>query len=224
MINILLSLRAFENKKIYDSIKPYIKKDMKVCVLAYSFFEMFYPTEEAYSSYYSDQGPYYEKIINSFSMFGINELIWIDYYKDSMKEAIKKIEDADILYLPGGAPDEMMKRVIEKGLLKTLNDFNKTVIGVFAGAMIQFKNYYIAPDAEYKKFSEENGLNYINAFFIEVHYRRRKKQKSSIRKMWRKYKKDMYVIPNDGCIIIDHSHIKCIYTARKLYNYKGIIK
>jgi peptidase E len=224
MINILLSLRAFDNKKINEALVPYIKSDMKVCVLAYSFFNMFYPTKASYEAYYSENGPYYEKILNSFSIFGIKELIWIDYYKDSSEEAIKKLASADIVYLPGGAPDEMMLRIKEKGLLKALRDVNKTYIGVSAGSMIQFKNYYISPDQEYTKFSEERGLALIKDFYVEVHYRRRKKQKSSMRKVWKRFKKDMYVIPNDGCIIKDEKGIKCISTARKYYDRFGIVK
>lgn len=223
MTNILLSLRVFEQKDIYEALKKYIQPNQKVCVLAYSFFDMFYPRKEDYLAYYAKHMPYYEKILNSFSVFGIKDLIWIDYYQDSTDEAIKKIKDADIIYLPGGAPDEMMKRIEEKGLTNALSDTNKTYIGVSAGTMIQFNDYYISPDDEYLAFSEQKGLGLIDDFYAEVHYRRRKKQKSSIRKVWRKYHKDMYVIPNDGCIIVDQNEIKCIGTAKKLYNKKGII-
>jgi peptidase E len=224
MINILLSLRAFDRKDIKKALKPYITSDKKVCVLAYSFFKMFYATKASYESYYSEQGPYYEKLLNSFSVFGTKELIWVDYYKDSREDAIKKIASADIIYLPGGAPDEMMKRIKEKNLLEALTDTSKTYIGVSAGTMIQFEDYYIAPDHEYSKFSEEKGLGLIKDFYIDVHYRRRIKQKSSMRKVWKKYRKEMYIIPNDGCIILDKNQIKCVGTATQLYNRKGIIK
>ncbi len=223
MTNILLSLRIFNQENVKQALSTYIKKDMKVCVLAYSFFEMFYPRKSDYLHYYAKDQAYYEKILNSFSVFGIKELIWVDYYQDSSEEAIKKIQSADIIYLPGGAPDEMMKRIEEKGLTKALSDKNKTYIGVSAGTMIQFQNYYISPDKEYKAFSEQKGLGHVKGFYAEVHYGRRKKQKSSIKRVWRKYHKDMYVIPNDGCIIVNDNEIKCIGTAKKLYNRKGII-
>lgn len=223
MTNILLSLRVFDQKEIYQALQKYIQPNKKVCVLAYSFFDMFYPRKEDYLAYYAKGKPYYEKILNSFSIFDIKDLIWIDYYQDSTEEAIKKIKASDIIYLPGGAPDEMMKRIHEKGLTEALTAKDKTYIGVSAGTMIQFRDYYISPDDEYHAFSEQKGLGLINDFYVEVHYRRRKKQKSSIKNVWRKYHKDMYVIPNDGCIIKDEHKIICLGTAKKLYNKKGII-
>ncbi len=226
MVNILLSLRIFDQPIIKEALKPYINPDSKVTVLTYSFFKMFCSDEDAYEAYYQEGGEYFDKIWDSFSVFDIKKdnFFWIDYYKDSKDEAIKKINAADVIYFPGGAPDEMMDRIREKGLIDALSDPSKTYIGVSAGTMIQFKNYYISPDAEYPKFSEESGLGLVDGFYGEVHYRRRKKQKSSIRKIWRKYHKNMYVIPNDGCIIVDKNGIKTIGTAKQLYDKKGVIK
>ncbi len=226
MINILLSIRNFNNKEIYEAVKPYINEESKICVLTYSFFSMFFPDRKAYDSYYQKGGKYYDKILNSLSIFDIKEsnFIWVDYYRDSTANALEKIAQADVIYLPGGAPDEMMNRIIEKGLVEALSDKNKTYIGVSAGTMIQFGKYYISPDQEYATFSEQNGLNLVSDFYVEVHYRRRKKQKSSIRKVWRKYHKNMFVIPNDGCIIVNNGEVETISTAKQLYDKKGIIR
>ncbi len=226
MVNILLSLRLFNHPVVYKAVKPYVKENDKIAVLTYSFFKMFCETKESYEAYYEQDGPYFEKIATSFEVFGIDrkQILWIDYYKDSKEEAIKKLNEADIIYLPGGAPDEMMQRIIEKDLLDTLKSLDKTFIGVSAGTMIQFKDYYIAPDKEYPSFSEEKGLGLVDGFYAEVHFRRRNKQKKAIKKVWKKYHKDMYVIPDDGCIIVDDHKLTTYHTARKYYNQKGKIK
>ena len=226
MINILLSLRIFDQKQVQQAIKKYVHKEHKVCVLAYSFFQASYPTKALYEAYYSENGPYYEKIKDSFLNLDIqsNHISWIDYYHDDIASSIKKIEEADIIYFPGGAPDEMMMRIHEKRLDETLKNAHKIYIGVSAGAMIQFKDFYMSPDHDYPSFKICEGLGFIDNFYVEVHYQRRKKQKSSIRKVWRKHHKDMYVIPNDGCIIVDDTGIHMIQSAKQMYNKKGIIK
>ena len=226
MINILLSLRIFDQKQVQQEIKKYVHKEHKVCVLAYSFFQTLFPTKALYEAYYSENGPYHEKIKGSFLNLDIqsDHISWIDYYRDDVASAIKKIEAADIIYFPGGAPDEMMMRIHEKGLNEVLKNSNKIYIGVSAGAMIQFKDFYISPDHDYPSFKTCEGLGFIDKFYVEVHYQRRKKQKSSIRKVWRKHHKDMYAIPNDGCMIVDDNDIYMIQSAKQIYNKKGIIK
>lgn len=226
MTNILLSLRSFNDQSIYEPLSKIIKKEMKVAVLVYSFFEMFCPTKEIYESYYEEGKEYYQKILESFSIFGIDAkaLLWIDYYKDSKEDALKKLEAADVIYLPGGAPDEMMIRIKEKALLNALNDPDKIYVGVSAGAMIQLGLFHISADHEYPKFGLYDGLGHVNDLFIEVHYRRRRKQKSSLRYMFRTYKKPIYIIPNEGGLIIKEGRVTCIGNAKLFYDKKGIVK
>ena len=119
-----------------------------------------------------------KKMIGSFSPYGIQEssIQWI-YYDTPTEEAIQMIKKSDILYFPGGAPDQMMERFKDKNLIQAIEEHQKIYIGSSAGAMIQFEDYHISADAEYPKFSYEKGLNLLKGFSIEVHYRRRKKQK-----------------------------------------------
>lgn len=223
MINILMSRSgALVDSYATEQIKEILKPNMKALVVGFSFFGTL--SEEEYFNMYDKNSEYYLKIKENFSFYGINEVNWIYYYKQTKEEMVELINNADILYFPGGAPDLMMERIIEKKILEELKGFNKIVIGSSAGAMIQLGHYHISPDNEYFKFSEHEGLKYINDFFIEVHYNRRKKQKKSMRKMRKKYLKDIYIIPDDGMIIVNNTNIKTLNTAKKLYNSKGIIK
>lgn len=223
MINILMSRSSALNQAwAYDELKQILKPKMKVVVLGFSFFNEL--TEEEYFSIYDKGTEYYEKIANNFLDYGIRDTNWIYYYKTDHDEMVERINNADILYFPGGAPDLMMKRIIEKNILEELKAFKGIVIGSSAGAMIQLNKYHISPDNEYFKFEEKTGLGYIDEFFIEVHYRRRKKQKSSMRKMRKKYLKPIYTIPDDGMVIVNNGNIKTLNKAKKMYNKKGIIK
>lgn len=221
-INILMSRSSALTAPYAEVVlKDILKKEMNVVVLGFSFFGDL--SKEQYFKYYGKDSEYALKIANSFKVYNISNINWLYYFDMSHEESLKLIKNADILYLPGGAPDLMYERIVNKGLLEILSNFNKIIIGSSAGAMIQLSKYHISPDNEYKKFSLNNGLSYLNNFFIEVHYNRRKKQKSSMRKVRRTFKKPIYTIPDDGLLIIKNkSEIITLNTAKKMYNSKGI--
>ncbi len=226
MTHILLSRGIIGKDYMVSELKSIIKKNHQVCILAFSFFEKDIPTKQAYDLYYKKGGEYYQKMIDSFMPYGIDEsqINWIYYHDDDIKSAIKKIEASDIIYFPGGSPDQMMNRILEFNLKEVLEDKSKIYIGSSAGAMIQFDTYHISKDRDYHAFSLNRGLSLIDHFIIEVHYRRRKTQKSSLKKMYRLSRKDIYVIPDDGALIYHQGLIKCINPARQLYTPRGVIR
>lgn len=203
-------------------LKKYLRPNMKVVILGYSFFGNL--TSEKYNEYYGPDSEYATKMAALFETYKISDVKWIYYYNKDIAADVELVNAADILYLPGGAPDLMYDRIVEKGLLDVLRAFNKTVIGSSAGAMIQLKQFHISPDNEYNKFSLHEGLSYIDNFFIEVHYRRRVKQKSSMRKMRRTYKLPIYTIPDDGMVIVSDNKILTLGNAKQTYNKEGIIR
>lgn len=222
--HILLSRGILNHPDLVETFKDLIKPTDKVAILAYSFFPLWLPDLESYDQYYSQGGEYYDKMMSAFEPYGILEknIEFIHYYKDSTEDAIKKINQADIIYFPGGAPDLMMKRIEEKGLKEIIEKQDKLFIGSSAGAMIQMSEYHISPDSDYPYFSYEKGLNLLTGFSIEVHYRRRKKQKSSLRKVNRAFRHPIYAIPDDGALYVDEKGIKCLLSAFKIYQHKGI--
>ncbi|AUD65342.1 hypothetical protein BK011_06440 [Tenericutes bacterium MZ-XQ] len=226
MIHVLTSRGILRESFMVDALKEIIKKEHKVCVVALSFFQKHIYTIEAYDAYYKKGGEYYQKMIDSFEPYGIPEkhISFVYYYDMSKEEAKKKIDQADIIYFPGGAPDLMMERIKEFELKEHLENQKKIFIGSSAGAMIQFSNYHISPDLDYDKFSLHEGLDLIDNFIIEVHYRRRKKQKSALRKMYRSTHKPIFAIPDDGAIIYDHKQLKLLGSAKQLYNHRGVIR
>jgi len=205
--------------------KPYIQSTHHVLIVALSHFPIYISNEEAYDLYYEKGGEYYQKMIDSFAPYGIveSQIDWIHYFKDNPKSAILKIQQANIIYFPGGSPDLMMKRIEAFGIKKALESHPGLFIGSSAGAMIQVEDYHISPDFEYPSFRYERGLNLLKGFSIEVHYRRRKKQKAALRKINRAYHHEIYAIPDDGALIVTQSGIQCISSAKKIYNKKGVV-
>lgn len=226
MINILMSRSILGLPTMVSELQHVIKQDHKVAILLYSFFEKDLPTQHDYDDYYQPEGEYVQKMIDSFSPYGIpsSQLSFIDYYHDTPDVAIKKIKDADILYFPGGAPDQMIRRIHEKGLTDIIEAHQKIYIGSSAGAMIQFKHYHISKDHDYPRFMYQEGLNLLKGFSIEVHYRRRKNQKAAMRKVHRAFHHPIFTIPDDGILMIEDDEITLIETADVMYDQQGIYR
>lgn len=224
MTNILLSRGIIGNPSMIDHFKPYIKKTDEVVIIALSHFPTYTPDEKAYNDYYEKGGEYYQKMVDSFEPYGIKEaqIKWVHYFKDNHNSAVEKIKQADIIYFPGGAPDLMMMRINAFKLKEVLEAHQGLFIGSSAGAMIQMASYHISQDEDYPSFRYEKGLDLLKGFSIEVHYRRRKKQKAALRKVNRAFRHPIYAIPDDGAIIVTQDGIQCIHTARKIYNNKGV--
>lgn len=226
MINVLMSRSILGADEMVESLKDVIKKEHKVVILLYSFFDKQFQNENAYHVFYERGSEKYESLMQSFTPYGIDQknITLINYYKTSTKDAIKAIQDADIIYFPGGSPEQMMQRIIEKGLLEVIEKHQKIYVGSSAGAMIQMHHYHISKDRDYPRFSYEQGLNLLNGFSIEVHYRRRKVQKSAMRKVFRAYRHPIFTIPDDGALIVYDDEIELVGTADLLYLSQGIYK
>lgn len=221
MINILMSRSFLSKEWAFDEVSKYLKSDMNVLIVGFSFFGEL--SKNDYLAMYGKDGEYDLKMREMFDAYGIKDVNWAYYHVDSKDEIIKKINKADVLYFPGGAPDLMMERIIEVGIKEELKAFEGVVIGSSAGAMIQKDLFHISKDREYHKFGLYEGLGYLSDFHFEVHYRRRKAQKSSLRKMWKKTRKPVYGIPDYGIIIVDNGKMKLLGSAVQVYNGKGKI-
>jgi peptidase E len=224
MIHFLMSRAIFGSFQVFQVAKDYIKPTDKVVIVALSFFDSQITNRHSYQQLYEKEGEYYQKILNSFSPYKIQEsqIMWIDYFDDDSNMAQSKIKQADIVYLPGGAPDLMMKRIKQMGIQEALENHTGVMIGSSAGTMIQFEDYYISKDNDYPCFLYQKGLSLLKHFFVEVHYRRRRRQKRAMKKVFRAYKKPILTIPDDGFILVTEEKIIPYHTARLHYYKKGI--
>ena len=226
MAHILMSRGILGEAKVIEKLSSIITSDLKVCYLALSYFKDQFINHQAYIDCYSPQGEYYEKTINQFLNYGIkaDQISWIIDHVDDHDSAVKKIKEADILYFPGGAPDLFMKRIQSLGIKEIIEAHQGHFIGSSAGTMIQFKNYYITKDYDYKRFSYEEGLDLLTGFFVEVHYRRRVQQKKSMRKVYRAYHEPIFGLPDDGLIIVNKDEVELVYPSSIIYGNKGIYR
>ncbi|RXK17461.1 Type 1 glutamine amidotransferase-like domain-containing protein [Macrococcus sp. DPC7161] len=170
MINILLSL--FKEKSNWNSeIERYIKGKI-VLIIPFSFTDKYVTNEKEWKNIYGVGGKFYQPTIDPLLTFGVEQeaIRWINYYQDSIDDMKQEIQNAEVIFFTGGAPELMMQRLIEKDLVEVIQAFNGVVVGYSAGAMVQLNHYHITPDEDYPSFSYERGLNLVSGFDIEVHY------------------------------------------------------
>lgn len=223
MAHILLSRSILDQKEIFKHVQQYIKKDDRVCVVLYSFFAFQLHSKKTYQEFYKSNGAYDLKIRKMFQAYGITEVSYLNYFEDNEETRLKKMREATLLFFPGGAPDEMMQRLNAHHLVEEIKSFKGHTIGSSAGAMIHFDTFHIYKDQEYKKFQFIEGLGLITGFDMCVHYKRKIQQHKALKKVRRIKKIDVYVLPDDGAMIVDEGKIKLIHTAKQYSNKKGNI-
>jgi|GEM_PF-1068300 len=223
MINILLSsqkgLMLAQNFKI---LQKFLNKDKKVFILGYSFFEKYIKNINDWNSFY-EKTKYLDELYTFLNSFNIsNDNIFLaNYFTTTNEEFINKLNDADILFIPGGAPEKIIERLHSKGLFQSIKDFSKIIIGTSAGAMIQTNIFHISKDRDYAKYDVFEGLHFFDFLGIEVHFNRKRKQKRGLSAA--KFLHPLTAtIPEYGMIIYNHLERELnFYSGANIY-YFGI--
>jgi len=212
IMNVLLSNYNFHEEWIRDELKEYLKEDTKVVVLPFSFSEQWICNLEEWDKAYSKEcGKYYSELVDPFLSFGVKEdnIIWLNYFKDSRKKMIENICNSDVLFFTGGLPEKAVERILELDLLDTLIKYNKLIMGASAGAMVQLPEFYVSPDEDYEFFEYHKGLGLIKAdFHIEVHYTNSEVQNECISKVLKEKTRKLYAIGENGGVIIKDNLVK----------------
>ena len=214
MTNILLEGYDINAPWLYETLKNYIKPNLSVAVVAFSFRDKRVKSLEDWNQLYSkENGKFYGGIVGGFASYGIseNDISFINYFTDSKESAAQKIKKADIVYFLGGLPDRMMDRIKEFELYDVLMKHNGILMGYSAGAVIQLAEYHLSPDEDYPEFGYYEGLPYLKDFYLEVHYEGTKAQKESIQRVITERRKTVYATAFcKGAILVDNGSIKLL--------------
>ena len=210
-IYVMMSDSTIDAPWCFPVLKKYIHPQDEVCVLALSFFDDVKSEKDWNRQYKKGQGMEYVEHTNVFFKYGIKEsqIHWVNYFIDSRQEIEEKIEKSNIIFLTGGAPDLMMKRIKELKLKPCLKNYKGLMIGYSAGAMVLLDSYHITPDEEYPQFKYETGLGCLRGFSIEPHYHASKKQKQSIEKVVEEKNNPVYGLYENGGLLIRQNEISC---------------
>ena len=200
-MNILLSSYDFHEEWAQDIIRPLLHQDMKVVVIPFSFDEKEVKTVDDYDQHYGVHGHHIPYILRPFHYYGIDDIEFVDYFRDDKETVQKKVMAADILFFTGGLPDQYFERLKQFELIPLLQKSSALIIGASAGAMIQFDHYHITPDDDYPEYHYQKGLGLVSGFEIEVHYCHSPVQDMGIQRVIEEKGLPTYTVANDGGIL-----------------------
>lgn len=212
-MNILLSSYDFHENWAQDIIKPLLHKNMKVVVIPFSFDKKEVKTVEDYDLHYGTKGKHVPYILRPFHYYGIKNIEFVDYFRDDVKTAHRKVLSADIIFLTGGLPDQYLKRLQEFKLDSLIKTSAALIIGASAGAMVQLDHYHITPDDDYPIYHYQTGLGLVSRFEIEVHYCHSQIQDEGIARVIKEKGLPTYTLANDGGLLVSKGIIKTFGNA-----------
>ena len=212
MVNILFDCPNIDD--FYEDLKDYFSPKTKVAVVAFSFYDDYVKDGATWEKVYGKgNGRCYCETVDSFRPFGVPEenITFINYFTDTKKTAIQKIEAADVIYFTGGLPDRMMDRIKEFDLCDVLLRHRGIVMGYSAGAVIQLAEYHLSPDDDYPAFGYYTGLPYLDGFSVEVHYENKDCQNAAIRRVLAEHLHPVYVMHTaKGGIIVENGEVRTV--------------
>lgn len=210
MYSVFVSRITLGMKLVNNDIKEFINCDSSVLILPWAFpFEI--DSDRLLNEYFKVGSEKYNKYVDSLVDLGIkSENIYIgDCYRDSTLELREKINNVDILLLPGGNPEMFFRKVIhDKELLYDIKYFKGLIIGESAGCVLHLKRYFItAKNNYYKYFAWYDGFGIIDdPFYIDVHTIKNKLYLDKLQRIANEKRKTVYAIFDDGAIIFNRSN------------------
>ena len=190
--------------KVQDRLKEIILPHQKVAILPWAF-PVELNSEKLLNEYFKEGEKRYHRYVDVLLSLGLKkEHIFVcDCYGDSSK--IKElIHQCDVLVLPGGNPEMLFQKVVhDTELLYDLKYFPGIIIGESAGALLQFKRYFItAKNNFYKYFAYYDGFGIIdNSFYLDVHSCQNSLYVQRLRNVSKEKKCPLYALFDDGAMV-----------------------
>jgi len=213
MTNILLSKHDISKRWCAKDLKKYIRRGGKAVVVAFSFRESEIASKEDWDKYYGKNGLVSSAIEKSLKHYGIspNCVEYVDYYRDDKQSAKSKVQNADIIYFPGGAAEKIMTRVIEFDLYGVIENHKGIVIGFGAGARVQLANYRVMSGG---RMLYSLGFRFADGFDVETDYTSDETQNYYIGKAVSERGLPVYAIGEEGAVIIENGVMNTIGDVR----------
>jgi dipeptidase E len=158
----------------------------------------------------------YRKImIDYFEDIGVRKIEFAEI-TDSLQKIVEKVDASDLIYLPGGNTELLIKRIKDARVHVLLQKYNKVIIGNSAGSLALCRNYaVIKGQDEHPKTELVRGVGWVD-FAIAVHYKSPNKLLSGqepdkeLRALSEKANIKIYAIPERGALVYDGCDFKFI--------------
>lgn len=209
MIHILLNKPNFDQDWAYPSLNEIITADKKVCILSLMGDEGWSSDQDNWEHRYDSGSRHYEKLVQPFRNYLIPDgnIVWANGYGDA-SETAAKIKDADILFLTGSDPEQMMENVQDTGLLETLKNYTGIVMGDAAGSQLIMEDF----ETEYDEVPVK-GIGYLKGFALESAYIEDVRHLQRMIHTIEDRGRTVFAYPEQGGVIIRDNHYELLGNA-----------
>ena len=213
MTNILLSEPNFDAEWAYPYLREILKKDMRVLVIPISSADEGWSSDvEEWEHRYHKGNRHYEKIVQPFENYLIPEdhISFLNYFEETGESAEKKILEADVVYLLGDNPDEMMMVIQELGIHKAILEFDGIFMASGAGANIVMDEF----DSTYEwEDRSQNGLGLLRGFALEQSYVEDEAHLARLLHDLEQKGKNVFAFPKNGGLLIEDGRYRLLGEA-----------
>lgn len=152
---------------------------------------------------------YRPRLTTLFKQCGASSIVYAE--DDDSPETIDRLISAtNVLYLPGGSPEVLMRKLSEHNLFPKISTFPGLVLGISAGAYVLTKEY-IDIDPDQPAVMIASGLININ---IKCHYTTAMDNK--LRKL--SATRDVYAIPDNAALVYHEGQLSILGNITRYHN------
>jgi peptidase E len=147
----------------------------------------------------------YIRLITEYLMdIGASEVIYARV-SEPLKSIKEKIENSNLIHLPGGSDELLLKRMKRKRIDQLLREYKGVIVGNSAGALILCNKYAVVKNQDNEPVTKlKNGLGLLD-FTIHVHYT--SKYDEELKMLSLSTKTSIYAIPEGNALVFDGKNL-----------------
>jgi peptidase E len=153
-------------------------------------------------------------IVDYFKEVGAKEIVFAEL-SDSLEAIDNKMENANLVYLPGGDPELLVERIKKKGVEALLRRYDKVILGNSAGALALCGDCLIVSGETPEETSMISGVGIVD-FCVDVHYNSSKDKKL----MELSKSRRIYAIAERSALVCDENEISFFGTVHLFFRGK----
>jgi peptidase E len=149
-----------------------------------------------------------------FKEIGAKKIVFAEL-SDSFEAIDTKMEDADLVYLPGGDPKLLVERIKKKGVDALLRRYDRVILGNSAGALALCGDCLIVGGEPPEETIMISGVGVVD-FCVDVHYNSSKDKKL----MELSKSRRVYAIAERSALVCDETEISFFGTVHLFFRGK----
>jgi len=124
---------------------------------------------------------------------------------DTLEEIVEKVNESDLIYLPGGDTKLLLERLKNAKVSRLLQNYDKVILGNSAGALALCRDCVLTKSKRHLETEIFQGLGLVD-FSVDVHYEPSKDEEL----MRLSKERRIYAIPEKSALIYDKGYTSFI--------------